>query len=285
MSASATQKFYKMHSLGNDFMVFDGVNRDFTPNRELIQSWGCRHTGVGFDQLLVIAPPEHPDVDFNYRVFNADGSEAEQCGNGTRCVTALARSIGLTKKDNLVWASLAGRFETEVRNGQFNTTMTVPVLENTAIPFDPSHATSTDHAHVYRLDVGGETYEITPVSMGNPHAVLFVDNLFDLDVDRIGRSITDHPAFPERTNVEFCQIVDRQFLRLRVYERGTGETRACGTGACATVVAAHLLDHVNERVKVSLPGGKLKLEWRGGANPIYMAGPSTLVYEGAVNLL
>jgi diaminopimelate epimerase len=284
MSVSATQKFYKMHSLGNDFMVFDGVNRDFTPNKALIQTWGCRHTGIGFDQLLVIAPPENPDVDFNYRVFNADGSEAEQCGNGTRCVTALARTIGLTKKDHLVWQSLAGRFETEIGNGHISTTMTVPNLEHSTIPFDPSRAAATNRPHVYQLDVDDELYHVTPVSMGNPHAVLFVDNLFDLDVDRIGSALTDHPAFPERTNVEFCQIVDRQFLRMRVYERGIGETRACGTGACATVVAANLLELVNNRVKVSLPGGKLKLAWHGGATPVYMAGPSTFVYTGELDL-
>lgn len=277
-----TQKFYKMHSLGNDFMVLDGVSREFVPESERIREWSCRHTGIGFDQLLIIAPPDSPDIDFEFQIYNADGSQAQQCGNGTRCVAALAKHSGLTKKDQLVWQSLAGTFETEISNGLIRTTMTVPKLTHGDIPFDPNHATASDHEHIFDLSVGDETYSITPVSMGNPHAVMFVDDLFNLDVDTEGKKLTEHPAFPERANVEFCQVVDRQFVRLRVYERGVGETQACGTGACATVVAANLLGHTDERVKVSLPGGKLRISWSGIGEPVHMSGPSTLIYEGEV---
>lgn len=283
-----------MHSLGNDFMVVDGVSRSFEPNPESIRRWGCRHTGIGFDQLLIIAPPESPDVDFDFQIYNADGSQAEQCGNGTRCVAMLAKSLGLTKKDRLVWHSLAGRFETEMNNGLIRTTMTVPELTPQRIPFDPDYARATDHPNVFELDTGADGIEftdgvidavaVTPVSMGNPHAVIFVDDLFNLDVDAAGRQLTDHPAFPERANVEFCQIVDPQFARLRVYERGVGETQACGSGACAAVVAAELLGHTNGRVKISLPGGKLRIHWPGPDTPVYMSGPATLIYEGEVSI-
>lgn len=278
------QRFYKMHSLGNDFVVVDAVSRSFSADAECIRAWGCRHTGIGFDQLLIIAPPEHPDVDFNYLVYNADGSQAEQCGNGTRCVTALAHTLGLTRKTHMVWESLAGRFETQIENDQIRTTMTPPVLSHEQIPFLLEHAKATENPHIWTIEQGAERFNITPISMGNPHAVMFVDNLFDIDIDREGAKITAHPAFPERTNVEFCQVVDRQFIRLRVYERGVGETQACGSGACAAVVAAQLLSHVSERVKVSLPGGKLRLKWEGQDSPVYMSGPSTLVYEGELNL-
>ena len=277
-----TQKFYKMHSLGNDFMVLDGVSREFVADPERIQAWGCRHTGIGFDQLLIIAPPAAPDIDFEFQIYNADGSQAEQCGNGTRCVAALAKHSGLTKKDRLTWQSLAGTFETEISNGLIRTTMTVPELTHDEIPFDPNQASTTDHAHIFELTEGEETFHITPVSMGNPHAVMFVDDLFNLDVNAEGSKLTEHAAFPDRANIEFCQVVDRQFVRLRVYERGVGETQACGTGACASVVAAQLLGHTDERVKVSLPGGKLRISWAGVGEPVQMSGPSTLIYEGEV---
>ena len=277
-----TQKFYKMHSLGNDFMVLDGVTREFEPDPERIRSWGCRHTGIGFDQLLIIAPPAEPDVDFEFQIYNADGSQAQQCGNGTRCVAALAKHSGLTKKDALTWQSLAGKFETEYVNDLIQTTMTVPELNHPCIPFDTNHATGTANPHIFEINHEDDVYRVTPVSMGNPHAVIFVDDLFNLDVDAEGKKLTDHASFPERANVEFCQIVDRQFVRLRVYERGVGETQACGSGACATVVAAQLLGHTDQRVKVSLPGGKLRISWAGIGTPVLMSGPSTLIYEGEV---
>ncbi len=278
--------FHKMQSLGNDFMVIERITQNIEITAEQIAAWADRHTGIGFDQLLIIDPPTTGDADFWYRIHNADGSEAEQCGNGTRCVAMLAQHLRLTKKDTLSWQSLAGRLETRVANAQFETTMTVPVLEPAAIPFDSAagealHQTEREGVSVWRLDADDETYEITPVSMGNPHAVLFLDNIFDADVDGIGARLTRHPAFPEGANIGFCQVIDQQFIRLRVYERGVdGETRACGSGACAAVVAAICHGHVGPRVKVSLPGGKLRITWPEADAPVTMAGGANLVYRG-----
>jgi len=281
MKIGARQKFYKMHSLGNDFMVLDGVTHEIVPDPARIKAWSCRHTGIGFDQLLVIAPPNEPNADFSYLIFNADGSEAEQCGNGTRCVAALSRLIGLTKKEHLIWQSLAGEFETKIQGDRISTTMTVPEFDPPSIPFDPRHAQpKTEHS--YTIEAANQRFEITPVSMGNPHAVIFVDELLSLDVETLGSALTDHAAFPQRSNIEFCQVVDHQFARLRVFERGVGETQACGTGACAAVAAARLSDRVIDRVKVSLPGGKLHIQWPGAGAPILMTGPANLIYEGEI---
>ena len=276
-----TVAFYKMHSLGNDFMVIDGISRDFAASAEQIKAWADRNRGVGFDQLLVIEPPTDPAADFWYKIYNADGSEAEQCGNGTRCVTQLVHILDLSPKDTLVWQSLAGSFQTERRGEQYSTQMTVPVLDLPQIPVDDGAIEPVGSCQ-YQFSGEAYGYTFTPVSMGNPHAVIFVDNIFDLDVEQIGAQLTQHPAFPNRANVGFCQIADRQFVRLRVYERGTGETQACGTGACAAVVAARLSDLVDPRVKVSLPGGKLRITWNGEGERVDMSGPSTLSYQGEI---
>ncbi len=279
------QSFFKMHSLGNHFMVIDGVTRPFEPDSERIAAWGDAHTGIGFDQLLVIAPPTEPEADFSYRIFNADGSEAQQCGNGTRCVAFLVKHLGLSPRQTLAWQSLAGTIVTEVVGAnQFSTTMTVPVLEPAAIPFEPSQAAPGALPGSYRLESPAGEFELMPVSMGNPHGVLFTEGLRDLDVPTLGQALTDHPAFPERANIGFCEVVDRQFMRLRVFERGVGETQACGSGACAAVVAARLQERVDERVKVSLPGGKLRIAWCGQEDTVKMAGPATLVFEGNIAL-
>ncbi len=283
--SNSSQNFFKMHSLGNHFMVIDGVTRNFEADPARIAAWGDANTGIGFDQLLVIAPPTEPEADFRYQIFNADGSEAQQCGNGTRCVALLVKRLGLSPRDTLRWQSLAGTIVTEaVSADQFATTMTVPVLEPAAIPFDPAHASAGARPGTHTLDSAAGDFELMPVSMGNPHGVLFTDNLRDLDVATIGATLTDHPAFPERANIGFCQVVDRQFVRLRVFERGVGETQACGSGACAAVVAARLQDRVDERVKVSLPGGKLRIAWCGQEDTVKMAGPATLVFEGTIAL-
>ena len=279
------QSFFKMHSLGNHFMVIDGVTRPFEADRERIAAWGNPHTGIGFDQLLVIAPPTEPEADFSYQIFNADGSEAQQCGNGTRCVAFLVKHLGLSPRETLAWQSPAGTIITEaVSANQFATTMTVPVLEPAAIPFDPSRASPGELAGTYGLESAAGQFELMPVSMGNPHGELFTDSLRDLDVQTVGAALTDHPAFPERANIGFCEVVDRQFMRLRVFERGVGETQACGSGACAAVVAARLQERVDERVKVSLPGGKLRIAWCGQEDTVKMAGPATLVFEGNIPL-
>ncbi len=277
--------FYKMHGLGNDFMVIDRVTQHLDLPEEVIRAWGDRHTGIGFDQLLIIDPPTQDNADFCYRIYNTDGSEAQQCGNGTRSVTLLARHLQLTKKNTLTWQSAAGIIRTHFHNSeQIETTMTVPVLDPESVPFDASHASpaagSPAALSQYELQAMDRTFTVTPVSMGNPHGVLFVDDLLNTDVTAIGSQLTAHPAFPERANIGFCQIVDQQFIRLRVFERGVGETLACGSGACAAVVAANSLNMVGPRVKVSLPGGKLRIKWPGPGAPVTMTGNATLVYRG-----
>ena len=276
-------KFYKMHSLGNDFMVLDAVTDACSLTEDQIPQWADRNEGIGFDQLLIIAPPQQPDADFHYQIFNADGSESEQCGNGTRCVALLARQLNLSAKKQLIWNSKGGRIHTRLladRNPVVVETMLpAPSLDPDDVPFVSAAATNTD-----RLTVDGIEVEVTAVSTGNPHGVVLVDNVSNLDVATLGRQLSTHSAFPYQANIGFCQVVDRGFIRLRVYERGVGETRACGTGASAAVVAAHSRGLVNEKVKVSLPGGKLRIHWSGPGQPITMAGGATLVYTGEVDL-
>lgn len=274
--------FYKMHALGNDFMVIDAVTQSVQLEAAQISRWGNRHTGIGFDQLLVIEPPTVTDADFYFRIYNTDGSSAEQCGNGTRAVALLARHLQLSKKASLTWQSAAGMIHTEYTNPQqIETTMTVPVLELAEIPFRADAATPIEApATTFSLTTDAESYALTPVSMGNPHGVMFVDDIFATDVNDIGAQLTRHEAFPEGANIGFCQVVDNQFLRLRVFERGVGETQACGSGACAAVVAARLHDKVGARVKVSLPGGKLRISWPTPVSPVTMSGAATLVFKG-----
>ena len=232
--ARRTTTFYKMHSLGNDFMVLDRVTQPLQLDAATIAAWGDRKTGIGFDQLLIIDPPTEANADFYFRIYNADGSSAEQCGNGTRCVALLARHLELTKKAKLTWQSAAGPIQTEFRSPQqIETTMTVPLLAPQQIPFDPSAAGAClgelDAGGHWSVEAAGQSFDLTPVSMGNPHGVIMFDNIFDVDVDRIGAELTAHAVFPEGGNIGFCQVVDRQFMRLRVFERGVGETRACGS--------------------------------------------------------
>ena len=281
--------FYKMHGLGNDFMVIEAVTQSVRLDPEDIARWGDRNTGIGFDQLLLIEPPTEDDADFWYRVYNADGTSAEQCGNGTRCVAMLARHLQLSKKTTLYWQSAAGRLRTHYINAeQIETTMTVPELNLSQIPFAPEAAqpagAAASSVQQFSLEAAGEHYTVTPVSMGNPHGVMFMDDIFNVDVDTIGARLTSHAAFPARANIGFCQIIDRQFMRLRVFERGVGETRACGSGACAAVVAARLHDLVGERVKVSLPGGKLRITWPQPGSPVTMSGAATLVFKGELHM-
>ena len=280
--------FHKMHSLGNDFVVLDGVTSHVELQPEQIRWLGDRHRGVGFDQLLVIEPPTDPDADFYFRIFNADGSQAQQCGNGTRAVALLVNALGLSTKATLQWQSQAGNFSTQFKDSrQIETTMTVPVLDLPDIPFDTGHAESVQHASGFRqfeLTSNTGTWVVTPVSTGNPHGVIFVDDVAHTDVPGIGASLTAHPAFPERANIGFCQVVDEQFIRLRVYERGTGETLACGSGACAAVVAATSLGLVQGRVKVSLPGGKLKIFWPEDGARVLMSGDAQHVFTAEVNI-
>ncbi|MGE0621780.1 MAG: diaminopimelate epimerase [Pseudomonadales bacterium] len=280
--------FAKMHGLGNDFMVLDLVSQSFMPPPEQIARWADRHTGVGFDQLLVVAPPEDPDVDFRYRIFNADGAEVEQCGNGARCIALFVLHAGLSVKQELRFQTSNGQIRTRLLpDGQVEVDMGVPGLAAADIPCDESRAeavTPMGAGFRYRLtDSAGVSHELTTVSMGNPHGVILVDDITTAPVDEVGSRLTEHPFFPERANIGFCQVVDPGFIRLRVFERGVGETRACGTGACAAVVAGRLAGLLDERVKVSLTGGKSRIRWQGPGTPVDMTGPATLVYEGHID--
>jgi diaminopimelate epimerase len=276
-------KFYKMHSLGNDFMVLDAVTHECTLSTEMIKRWAQRHEGIGFDQLLMIAPPQQPDADFHYMIYNADGSEAEQCGNGTRCVAWLAQHLGLSSKPQLTWHSKGGVLQTKLLEERaptvIETTLPVPSLAPGDVPF-----VASSQANTAVLQADGSDFEITAVSTGNPHGVIFVDQIATVDVATIGAALSTHEAFPNHANIGFCQVVDRGFMRLRVYERGVGETRACGTGASAAVVAARSHDLVDAQVKVSLPGGKLRIRWSGPDQPITMAGGAALVFAGELVL-
>jgi diaminopimelate epimerase len=273
-------RFSKMHGLGNDFMVVDLVTQhaDFQPER--IRCLADRHTGVGFDQLLLVEPPHDPDADFRYRIFNADGTEAEQCGNGARCFARFVRDNDLSPKSTLTLETSTGRIVTRLcPQNDVEVNMGVPRLAPAEIPFLADGTRTT-----YPLDVDGTTVDITPVSVGNPHAVLFVPSVFDAPVAALGAAIGAHHRFPQGVNVGFCQVVDPGFARLRVFERGAGETRACGTGACAAAVAGQLTGRLGKRCKISLPGGKLKIHWDGPGETLLMIGPTALVFEGQIEL-
>ena len=278
-------EFTKMHGLGNDFVVIDAVTQRVELSAERIRALGDRHRGIGFDQLLLVQTPDDPEADFRYRIFNVDGTEAEQCGNGARCFARFVRDRGLTRKRSIVLETGGGRITCLVQGDRVEVDMGEPRFAPQRIPFDPARAEALEPPaetvlRRWRLDLGGEAVEIVPVSMGNPHAVLFVDDDAAAEVDRIGAAVQAHPAFPESVNVGFCQIVDPGFLRLRVYERAVGETRACGSGACAAVVAAAALGHAGPRVKVSLPGGKLRIAWQGPGHATTMAGSAETAFEG-----
>jgi diaminopimelate epimerase len=273
-------RFSKMHGLGNDFMVVDLVTQHVELEAGMIARWADRRTGVGFDQLLVVDPPSTPDADFGYRIYNADGTRAEQCGNGARCFAKFVNDNELSIKETLTLETSTGLITTTLReDGNFEVSMGVPTAEHDRIPFVGGTPGLTQ-----KLTVDGRVVELTPISVGNPHAVIWVDNVAAAPVTTLGPALEHHAAFPERVNVNFCQIVDRAFVRVRVWERGTGETRACGTGACASVVAGRLHGLLDERVKVSLPGGKIRVTWRGEGTPVALSGPACLVYQGEIAL-
>ena len=273
-------KFTKMHGLGNDFMVIDAVTQSVELTTSLIQKWGDRNFGVGFDQLLVVEPPSRPDVDFRYRIFNADGSEVEQCGNGARCFATFVYSKQLTRKRTIPVETAGGIIELNIdADGQVTVDMGAPNLKPDKIPF-----IAAQQQVVYRIDVGdGQTdfVDISAVSMGNPHGVVLVDNVETAPVELLGPLLECHDAFPQRANIGFMQVINRNHIKLRVFERGAGETLACGTGACAAVVAGHLRGLLDERVLVELPGGKLDISWNG-TGAVFMTGPTKMVFEGQI---
>ncbi len=272
--------FTKMHGLGNDFVVIDATREPVELTPEQIRFIADRHFGVGCDQLLLVAPPPSPDLDFTYRIFNADGGEVEQCGNGARCFAVFVREKGLTDRDVIRVATAGGPIELKVEpDGQVTVDMGAPRFEPEAIPF-----VAEERADVYSLAADGQTLEASVLSMGNPHAVLRVDDVESAPVSELGPKLEHHPRFPNRANIGFMQVVDRGHIRLRVWERGSGETLACGTGACAAVVAGRQRGWLDDKVTVSLPGGDLVIRWAGEGEPVMMTGPAVSVFEGRMKL-
>ncbi|QIL90545.1 diaminopimelate epimerase [Microbulbifer harenosus] len=271
-------KFTKMHGLGNDFVMIDGITQRVKLTSDKVRQIADRHTGIGCDQLLLVEAPRDPDVDFRYRIYNADGSEVENCGNGARCFARFVRERRLTSKEQILVETAAGVLQLNVQGAdQVSVDMGAPVLEPAKIPFQ-----ADIQAETYPLEVDGETYTVGAVSMGNPHAVLLVEDVDSAPVERLGAAIECHPRFPARVNVGFLQIIDRGHARLRVFERGVGETRACGTGACAAMVSARIRGLVDEELEITLPGGTLTIHWPGPGEPVTMTGPATAVYHGQI---
>ncbi|MEZ5615589.1 MAG: diaminopimelate epimerase [Rhodocyclaceae bacterium] len=273
-------RFTKMHGLGNDFVVLDAVTQaiDLTPDQARFLA--DRHFGVGCDQVLVVEKPARPDADFRYRIFNADGGEVEQCGNGARCFVRFAHEKGLTAKRAIRVETQGGLIEPQLEDdGLVTVDMGVPRFEPSHVPF----VTESD-ALVQPLHVGQDTVEITALSMGNPHAVQAVASVDAAPVAELGPRIENHPRFPQRVNAGFMQVTDRHAIRLRVYERGAGETLACGTGACAAVVAGIARGLLDSPVRVTTRGGELAIAWGGPGQPVRMTGPAVTVFEGEIEL-
>ena len=279
--------FTKMHGLGNDFMVIDGVTQRIRLTAEQISQLAQRHTGVGFDQLLLVEPPRHPDMDFRYRIFNADGSEVENCGNGARCLARFVRDQQLTRKRTLRLETEGGPLTLTVTPHQHvRVDMGRPSFTPASLPFIADETHQLTYPLLLPSDIAGrEPIEVSIVSMGNPHAVVLVDDVKHAPVETLGPVLEAHERFPRRVNVGFMQIKARNRIDLRVYERGSGETRACGTGACAAVAAGIRRGLLDARTKVHLPGGMLTVDWSGQPDhSLFMTGPATTVFEGRIEL-
>jgi len=280
-------KFSKMHGLGNDFIVIDATRQSVDLNREQWRALADRHFGIGADQILVVETATRPGIDFRYRIFNADGGEVEQCGNGARCFVRFVRDQGLTRKDRIRVETLRGDIEPRMEaDGRVTVDMGAPDFEPAALPFDISRARPADTPHRYLLPLPDSEVDISIVSMGNPHAVQVVADVDKAPVGELGPRVECHPAFPARVNAGFMQVVSRRHIRLRVHERGAGETLACGTGACAAVVAGidrGLLD-ADAPVRVDARGGELSIRWAGPGTPVFMTGPAVTVFEGSIDV-
>lgn len=273
-------RFTKMHGLGNDFVVLDAVRQSIRLTTDIIKRIADRNLGIGCDQVLVIEPPTDRNIDFNYRIFNCDGSEVEQCGNGARCIGRYIKDQQLSGKKTL-------RIKTKNRVMEITTTTKNMITANMGEPsFIPADIPldSEQQKDLYSIDINNSSLKIAALSVGNPHAVLQVDNIDQADVETIGSLIQKHSLFPESVNVGFMQIIDRQNLALRVYERGVGETQACGSGACAAAVAAIKQGLVDKTIEIKLLGGKLTIEWQGEGQPILMTGPAETVFHGKIKL-
>lgn len=271
-------EFTKMHGLGNDFVILDGMSQPMDPGADLVRHLADRRRGVGCDQVLLVEPGRD-GADFGYRVFNADGSEAGHCGNGIRCVARLVRDRGWTEHDRITFSLAESRVETVLLDdGRVAVDMGAPRFDPRALPFEADDPGRDPQ----ELEIDGEAVRFGVVSLGNPHAVIEVDDVCDAPVATLGPQLESHPAFPERVNVGFMAIVAPDHVRLRVWERGAGETPACGTGACAAVAVGRRRGRLADSVRVALAGGELVIDWAGGDNPLWMTGPAETVFRGTL---
>lgn len=273
-------QFSKMHGLGNDFMVVDGITQSVYFSEDVIRRLADRNRGIGFDQLLLVEPPYDPELDFHYRIFNADGSEVEQCGNGARCFARFVRLKGLTNKKEINVSTAKGKIVLIVNDDEtVRVNMGEPIWEPAKVPFI---ANKFEKNYILRTDI--QTILCGVVSMGNPHCVLQVEDVKTANVEQLGPLLEHHERFPARANIGFMQVLNRKQIKLRVFERGAGETQACGTGACAAVAVGIMQGLLDNQVEVELPGGKLMIEWQGVGYPLYMTGDATFVYDGNIQL-
>ena len=273
-------QFSKMHGLGNDFMVVDAVTQNVYFPADTIKRLADRHRGIGFDQLLVVEPPYDPELDFHYRIFNADGSEVAQCGNGARCFARFVTLKGLTNKKDIAVSTQNGKMVLIVKeDDNVRVNMGEPIWEPNKIPFT---ANKFEKNYILRTEI--QTVLCGAVSMGNPHCVVQVDDIHTANVAQLGPLLENHERFPERVNAGFMQVVNRKHIKLRVHERGAGETQACGSGACAAVAVGIMQGVLDNEVQVDLHGGSLLIEWQGEGHPLYMTGSATHVYDGVIYL-
>ena len=273
-------KFTKMHGAGNDFVVIDGVRQDVYLTPEQLRLLADRHFGIGCDQILLVKKSNNEEADFRYLIFNADGGEVEQCGNGARCFVRFVHDHKLTSKREIVVETKSGLISPRLEeDGRVTVNMGKPIFEAALIPFE-----SGTNEIIQSLQVNNQNLKITAVSMGNPHAVHIVDDIEQAAVATLGPLIENHPRFPKRVNAGFMQVIDRGHIRLRVYERGAGETMSCGTGACAAVVSGIQRGLLDSVVQVATHGGVLTIVWEGGETPVIMTGPAITVFEGEINL-
>ena len=282
-----TLRFTKMHGAGNDFVVIDAINQTVNFTSDQWRDIANRRFGIGADQILIVEKPTMPGVDFRYRIFNADGGEVEQCGNGARAFVKFVVEKGLTEHREIRVETMSGVIRPRLEDdGRISVDMGAPIFDPERVPLDPAGLSSKQQsaATLWNISLGADAREFVVLSMGNPHAVQLVDDVDTAPVSKEGPLIETHACFPRRVNAGFMQVVDRQHIRLRVFERGAGETLACGTGACAAVVAGIQLGLLDSPVAVATRGGELSIAWEGGQNPVTLTGPAVSVFEGTIDI-